>query len=270
MAKEQKGTETPETPKEEAQPEQETPEYSKETMDALRVEFEADKKAALDTQYAQLNTELSRKGQEIANLKRQPQSTSNVNALEAVLAAVDAGQGEYGDNPKIQAAKVIIAQEKQKEVLAQAEATRVSQYSEWVSFADSEKTKMEQKIRDADEDPGSEKFDRVWDACLIGKTSSGQEGFDLANSRLDRIIKQANPKEEKQEKVKDEDVRAYMEKKGLLKTETGTPSGTGGKKTYKSSDLAATEKQIASLPYEERREARKDLKDAFGEGRVLD
>lgn len=224
--KEQKGTEATETPKVEAQTEQETPEtYSAEREAKLVTEYEAKIEEARETggreTYSKLNPKISQLTQENASLKRQPTSTSSISAAEAVLTAMEAGQGEYGDNPKIQAAKVVIAQEKQREALAQAEATRTSQYNEWVTYADGEKTKMEQRIKDAGFDPSNDDFDRVWDAWLIGKTSSGQEGFDLANTRLERITKKSKPEEKSEEEV----ARAYLEKTGRLKTETGLPSG---------------------------------------------
>lgn len=108
-----------------------------------------------------------------------------------------------------------------------------------------------------------------------GQYDEADKALDALEAELKEPKKEEEPEmteEEKTEKYKkdvEEVARKMLEEQGLLKTETGIPSGGGTKKTYKLSELADVEEEISKLPIEQRKLARKDLKDAFKEGRIF-
>ncbi len=125
-------------------------------------------------------------------------------------------------------------------------------------------------------DPDSAQCDAVWDAIRLAKIDDGN--FDSAKSRATRVIKSVKPKEVKAEvKLEDEEKRIsdMAEAKALeilkktpgWKSHDGEPSG-GSRQNYTMAEFRARETEIRSLPSGERAAARKELKNAFNEGRV--
>jgi len=112
------------------------------------------------------------------------------------------------------------------------------------------------------------KDDEYWD--VFDLVSKGR--FDRADMKLERIAETKDKKpaesseasETELEKRIEEGVRKRMEDEGLLKTETGGPSGSAGGKTY-------TKKQVGDMSQKEYRDAfpsDDDFWTAVAEGRV--
>ncbi len=253
------------------QPEKETPTPEPQTISMTQAELDA--KIALATEagkteaneeYKGIQRTIAQKDETIEGLRAkagQPSQPSG-NLMRQMIEAMEAGQGEYGDaNPKIATLKQAIATEEAREKQAGV-------YHQQETLSNQERDKMEARIREAKLDPTDEKFEAVWDKWEYGRDVSGYRGFDAANERLNRILKVDKPEVKKES---DEEIAArVLKKEGQLDTDTGGSPSSGGKKTYKSSELEAVEEQIAKLPFTEKAQARKDLLDAFKEGRVKD
>ncbi len=87
----------------------------------------------------------------------------------------------------------------------------------------------------------TEKDPEYWE--VFGRAASGN--MDIASNRVAELRqKKFSPVTPKPEKTKEEEAkeieekaRAYLESKGLLKTETGAGAGSGGGKTYTKADI---------------------------------
>ena len=125
-----------------------------------------------------------------------------------------------------------------------AEANRLEQIQRAEQFVNTEREKLTQTIQEAfpDKDPNDEEFEPVWGEFRFAQYVSGPDGLQEAYKKLDRIKSKATPKTanppkgekpqgETEAQVRERIEREVLEKHGLLKGDTTTPSGGGqGKK----------------------------------------
>jgi len=163
--------------------------------------IQAAKEEARKETYSKLNPKISELTQK---LKQKPQVTGS---LDAVQALAETMQSELGiDNPKVQNALSVLAQEKNRIKQAQEQAAREEQYNQWVNLANAEWEKLEQKLVESGFDSNSDEYESVHDKWEYGRDVSGN--FDKAQKRLDRILKVAKTKGDTVTKSKeDKDLR---------------------------------------------------------------
>ncbi len=167
----------------------------------LQVELEQWKKESKAHQ-----SNFTKANQELKRLREQPPRSDGTN--KAVL---DILKEQFGDDPRI--------------TNLQATLTREEQIARQDILVQDARTKLEQKIEGAGLNAEDERLDTVWDSFDFATNIDGK--FERADKRLDRILSKVAPKKEaKKEEVNEEEIaRRWMEKKGLLGTDIGSPSG---------------------------------------------
>lgn len=200
--------------------EPETPPTEPQTISMTREELDAkvaEAKAEAMKEYQGIQRIIAKKDQEIEYLRGQTSKPrTSTPAYKALLDALEAGQDALGEpNPKLTLAKQIIAEEEKRE------AQEVV-YRQQEAIANKAKDDLANKIKEANLNPEDEMFDDVWDAWDLSNALDGK--FERAERKLSRILKNVKPPEKKEED-EEEIARKVLEKKGLLKSETGGPSG---------------------------------------------
>lgn len=222
----EKGTEVAEKTEVETKVETTEPEaaqYSQEDMDDVVAE-KAKTIVDLESQLKGIKKLQSESALEVNRLKTQPQSSGNIEAMEAMLKAFPQQSDEFGKpviNPEIKKVQARLSYLKQQEGQKQR-----------VAYLEGEKTKMRQEITNAGRDPDSAEFDTVEDAFDL-------QNIPAARRRLDRVLKKAGKelkvdgkKKPETEEEMEERIRANLVKE-YTKQDNEAPSGanlTGGLK----------------------------------------
>ncbi len=237
--------------------------YSQEEADALKaVALEEGKELGKKEEFDRINPILSQQGADLKRLKEQPQP-SRIKRDEIYLDEMKARATETGEpNPRIAILETELAEERKLDVEKRQELIRGVQETIY-SYAKRTETVG---LTEGDLDYW---YIKRWVEDGV---------YEPAELLLKKLEKEKKPVETKSKETEDErvkkqvaeELRAEMKKRGWLDTDINAPSGAGGKKTYKLSGLQNIEAQIAALPEAERKVARKDLLDAFKEGRVRD
>ncbi len=181
--------------------------------------------------------QVTKKAQELQRLQSQLQKPAQSNVSSELLKLYEE---QDPTNPRIQSLKAQLAREEQ--------------WARQNQITSDAKGGLEQKIREKGLDPEDEQFDSVWDAFIMAEVKDGN--FTRADKRLDRILgRQKSPeiKEQpkKSEEVNEEEVaRKYLEKKGLLTSETGHPSASG--KSFQQFESDFISGKVDRQTYEER------------------
>ena len=219
MAKKGKeGTELEQTPAEPPATEPASPEvqpqtFTKEEVAALLLEKE---KA-----YKGLQGVISNKDKQIDELRRRETVPAPNKTMNAMLELLEKDEGGYSEDP-IRQAKIKALKE---------QLTREEQLQAQENYIRTEKEKLNQKIRDAGFDPDDDAFLEVNDAFDLS-TYDGK--FERAYKRADKVLKNLKPTPQSKEikEIKPEDIeeaaRKLLEEKGMLVSETGKPSASGG------------------------------------------
>lgn len=236
-----------ETPAPEAQAEAPTPP----DIEALLAKAKEEGKAEAEKVYKGYQRTVAQREREIEQLKKQqatlPQPSFSPSIANEIVALLEAQQSELGEpNPRIAYLKGLLAVEQQKEWQRQ-------QQTQWDTHVAEEETELSEEIESRGLNPQDEKLKAVQEAFQDAAKRTGN--FTKAYRLLDRVTKETKPKvEEKKvevpEEIDEEKIRKYLEKKGMLKSDTGGPSGAGGK---------LTAEQITKMSPKERFERRKEI-----------
>jgi len=188
----------------------------------------------------------TRAHQELSRIKSQIDRSQSSSTTKQLLEIAEEQSGE--ENPKVKALKEQLAYE---ERLSRQE--QVTQEN---------KQKMEDKIKSAGLNPEDDEFDNVWDAFELAASLDGK--FERAEKRLERVLGRKKPSEtvknEKQKQDSEEEIaRKVMERKGLLVSDNGLPSGSGG--SFNEVEQAFISGKISAEKYAE--SARKAGKSIF-------
>lgn len=210
-------------------PETQTRTYTQEELDAetARVRQEELEK------YQGIQRTIAKKDQEIERLRKQaPEPTSSDDRIaEIILQEKKRRQAELGEvDPTIPQLEAELAERKRR-------AAQATQFAKQEAIVKDERAKLDKKITDAGLDPNDDRFLDVDESFNLAAAYTGN--FEIANKKLDRILKQVKPKGENVEKPKEgeteaekidrlaeEKARKMLEEKGLLTTETGGPSAS--------------------------------------------
>ena len=239
--------------KEVAQPKDLNPE-----MEAVIAEAE---KRGYGQAQDELGKEIERKEGVIKRLqeRRQPAtqlpSTDDTRALEFMVEAEKQRETESGvPSPLRPQLEVEVARRRQMSI-------QQKMWQDWQGEIQNQEDALTKKLEDAGIDPSSPEAIPVWDSFAMEKQHAD---FSFANKKSDLLI--GKPKETKGEKKaslsdddKEELERQFMEKHGLLKSETGGPSGGG--RTF-------TREQIAAMPIEEFESLKPEIDKARKEGKI--
>jgi len=102
-------------------------------------------------------------------------------------------------------------------------------YQQMDAYATDQRDKIENKIREAGLDPSDERFEDAWEWFDMTYNSDGK--FERVAKRVNRILKQVEPKEKEVDKSSDEKLKEKVRKeilmeRGELEAETGQPKGS--------------------------------------------
>ena len=143
----------------------------------------------------------------------------------------------------------------------EAVAQQQRMWQDWQGEIQNQEDALTKKLEDAGINPNSPEAIPTWESFAMAKQHAD---FSFANKKADLLI--GKPKETKGEKKaplsdddKEELERQFMEKHGLLKSETGGPSGGG--RTF-------TREQIAAMPIEEFESLKPEIDKARKEGKI--
>ena len=244
-----------ETPSEVTPPEVEPPSYSQEEVDTQI-------KEKLNEQYSKLNKRLTRLGEENKRLRNHPQApqqAGQLNILKAQAAELKRQSTEQGVvSPGIAQIEAQIIQEESR---LQEETT--NQYRE--AMISDHRDEVEATLGDMGLTMDSDEAKSVKAAFGRG-TENGD--FSRMYYHLGKVkSKEAEPTPKPTEEQVQVAARKLLEKTPGFKTHEGEPSG-GSRQNYTMAEFRARETEIRSLPSGERAAARKELKNAFNEGRV--
>ncbi len=211
-----------ETPKESIE-EPKEPETPPDTL--TQEEHEAKLKEALKEQYDELNVTLSKQGADLKRLREQaiqPSTTPRIGskALEVLKADMEARQ-EFGEpNPRVALLEAEIVKERQREAQAVQEQTRVVQ--ETIDG-------YRKRVEGLGLSENDEEYWEVHDLVTEGKYQRADIKLKkLEGAKPPESKEQGEAEEDSFEKRLEEEKRKWMEEKGLLESETTTPSGSGG------------------------------------------
>lgn len=227
--------------------------FSQEEVDTLvatREELAAE--IARKAEFDRLNPIMSQQGADLKRLQREQSQPSKRSSVDKIhLAEMEAREKDTGEtNPRIAQLKAEIAEEEKREVDAQQ--TRIRETQETISG-------YQKRVEVLGLTEDSEDYLDIKDWVESGK-------YPRAEVRLKKLEKGKpveKPKETEDERVNrlvEEKLRAEMEKKGMLSSDTGSPSGSGGKPTF-------TEAQIADREFYEAN--REEILKAYKEGRII-
>jgi len=226
---------------------------------ALTPEMEAAIAEAEKRGYGQAQEEIERKETVIKRLqgerkerRQQPtpqfQSTDDTRALEFMIEAEKQRENESGvPSPLRPNLEAEVGRRRQASI-------QQKMWQDWQGEVQSQQDTLIKKLEDAGVDPDSPEAIPVWESFAMAR----QHGdFSFANKKADSLI--GKPKKETkgekkggEEEIDEEKVRQYLEREhpSWLKSETGGPSGIGGK---------LTAKQVENMSPEERWERRKEI-----------
>ncbi len=244
---------------------------TQEEIDAMLLKARDEGKADAQQEYQGIQRTVAKKDlkiQELEKLTSQPKTPISGKFNEELLGILEAQQTQLGEsNPRIAELKRQIILEKQRE-------TQQTRYQVQDAISGEEREELDETIRDAGFDPSDPIFAEVNKAFENARDNTGM--FERAHRKLAVVLKTAKPKsdtpketeEQRINRLSDEKLAKELEARGLTTTDTGGPSGSGGGKIYKQSELAAEQVKISQLPPAERKKARQDISNAFNEGRV--
>ena len=219
----------------------------------LLAEAKESGRSEAEEKYKGFQRTVSKRERENAELKKQleqPNTSSSVGTQELMLEMLKGQQGDE-PNPRVAQLESALAVEKQREAQNTA-------YKKQQAGALDKRSELEQQIIDAGHDPDDEAFEEVFEAWEVANIMDGK--FERADRKLARTLKNLKPQETTEtqtpdiDKIREEVRRQVMEENGLLKTDTGGPSGQG--MTWETIQRAYAQGDVSYDRYaEERRKA---------------
>ncbi len=193
--------------------------------------------AQMETRLNQQQSVITKKDVENKKLREQLEDRSEETALsKAMIAAISQRTGQSEETVEE------TVREKQPDLLKQYD--EILETSKRKRQAEEGSRQLRELQREVTSLGYSEKDTEYWE--IFGRAAGGN--YDSAFQRVEQLKavktpeKKEKTEEEKQREI-EEAARQYLEKQGLLKTETGFPSGAVGGKVYTRSEIASMSAQ---------------------------
>lgn len=252
---------TPENPEVGTQ-ENETPKYTQEQLDAFtkaqREEFEKEKEEG----YKGIQRVLSEREREIEQLKSRTQGASTApTSNQAMLELMEKKARDEGDTQMLADISAIKVRTYQEQTLQ----SQQKKAEELRRETESERGKVEARIKEAGLDPNDDTLDGVWDAFRFAEAVDGK--WEVPNKRLDKVLSKtkkpvADETKETEEQMRERHEREFIERNKLNMPERAIPSGK--------SQRSFTRAQIDAMPFKEFQENQAEINRARREERLKD